>query len=304
MSSLSSSAFRATLSACGGPFGGVVRENVALAPLTHVRIGGPARLFVEPAHEQDVAAVVRACLELGYPLRVLGGGSNLLVADAGVDAVVLSLAAFSRSVRADTRVTAGAGVSLPALLRQTREAGLAGLETLTGIPALVGGAVAMNAGTRDGETFARLVSLTVVNPAGEIEVRDQARMQPRYRDGGLEGAIVLHATFDLVPDDPQAIFARFEASLRKRNATQPVSEKSVGCVFQNPPDAAAAKLIDDAGCKLMREGAIAVSGKHANYFVNEGGGTCAEFLVLLARVRERVRERFGVELETEVKVWG
>ena len=300
MSSLSSSSFRSVL----GPFGGVVRENVDLAPLTHVRIGGPARLFVEPATEHDVAAVVRACLDLGYPLCALGGGSNLLVADGGVDAVVLTLSAFNRSVREKTRVTAGAGVSLPALLRQTKDAGLAGLETLTGIPAMVGGAVAMNAGTKQGEIFAHVVSLTVVNPAGEIEVWDQQRLQPRYRDGGLTGAIVLHATFDLQPDDPQAIFARFEASLKARNATQPVTEKSVGCVFQNPGCGAAAKLIDDAGCKLMRVGQISVSAKHSNYFINAGGGTCRDFLALIQQVQQRVRERFGVELETEVKVWG
>ncbi|HLU38273.1 MAG TPA: UDP-N-acetylmuramate dehydrogenase [Planctomycetota bacterium] len=285
------------------PFGGVVRENVDLAPFLHVRLGGPARWFVEPRTEADVARVVRACNELGWPLRVLGGGSNLLVADEGVDGVVLSLAAFQRTVRDGTLVTAGAGVSLPSLLRQTKDAGLAGLETLVGVPAQVGGAVAMNAGTREGETFAKLASLVVVTPSGETEVWDRARMRPRYRDGGLDGAIVLHATFALEPDDPAAIFARLEASLKRRNATQPVTEKSVGCVFQNPECAPAAKLIDDAGCKLMRVGRIVVSAKHANYFVNEGGGTCRDFLALVAAVQERVRDRFGVELVPEVKIW-
>lgn len=286
-----------------GAFGGVIRENVSLAPLTHVRIGGAARLFVEPFTEDEVARLVRACLDLGYPLRILGGGSNLLVPDAGIDAVVVSLAALNRTVRDGRRVTAGAGVSLPSLLRQTKDAGLAGLELLTGIPAVVGGAVAMNAGTRDGETFQHLVSLAVVNPAGEIEVWDKSRFAPRYRDGGLGGAIALHATFELRPDDPRAIFARLETSLKKRNATQPVTERSVGCVFQNPACGAAAKLIDDAGCKSMRVGDILVSVKHANYFVNAGSGTCADFLELLAQVQARVREHAGVELEPEVKIW-
>lgn len=286
-----------------GAFGGVIRENVSLAPLTHVRIGGAARLFVEPFTEDEVARLVRACLDLGYPLRVLGGGSNLLVPDAGIDAVVVSLAALNRTVRDGQLVTAGAGVSLPSLLRQTKDAGLAGLELLTGIPAVVGGAVAMNAGTRDGETFQHLVSLAVVNPAGEIEVWDRSRFAPRYRNGGLGGAIVLHATFELRTDDPRAIFARLETSLKKRNATQPVTERSVGCVFQNPACGAAAKLIDDAGCKSMRVGDISVSVKHANYFVNAGRGTCADFLELLAQVQARVREHAGVELEPEVKIW-
>lgn len=297
--SLRSSEFRAAL----GTFGGVVRDNVELLPLTHIRIGGPARLFVEPFTEHDTACVVRTCLELEYPLRVLGGGSNVLVADAGVDAVVMTLSKLNRTVRDGNRITAGAGVSLPALLRQTKDVGLAGLETLTGIPAAVGGAVAMNAGTHDGQTFDHLVSLMVVNHAGEVEVWDRARMRPGYRDGGLDGATLLHATFELQPDDPKAIFARLEAHLRRRNATQPVTEKSVGCVFQNPQCAAAAKLIDEAGCKLMRVGNVSVSAKHANYFVNEGGGTCQDFLVLLQMVQQRVRQRFGVELTPEVKVW-
>lgn len=286
-----------------GGFGGVVRDNVELVPFTHVRIGGPARLFVEPFTEHDAARVVRTCLELGYPLRLLGGGSNVLVSDAGVEAVVMSLAHFNRTVRDGTRVSAGAGVSLPSLLRQTKDVGLAGLESLTGIPAAVGGAVAMNAGTHEGQTFDHLVSLTVVNPAGEIEVWDKARMQPRYRDGGLGGAIAVHATFELRPDDPKAIFGRLEAYLRRRNATQPVTEKSAGCVFQNPQCNAAAKLIDDAGCKLMRVGKIVVSAKHANYFVNEGGGTCADFLTLMRQVQQRVQDEFGVALTPEVKVW-
>jgi len=291
------------LRAALGSFGGVVRENVDLSPFTHVRIGGPARFFIEPFTEQDVARAVRTCLELSLPLRVLGGGSNILVADQGISGAIMSLAAFNRTVRDGGRVTAGAGVSLPSLLRQTKDVGLAGLENLTGIPAVVGGAVAMNAGTHDGQTFDHLVSLTVVNSAGDIEVWDRARLQPRYRDGGLSGAIVLHATFELVPDDPKAVLARLEAHLRRRNATQPVTEKSVGCVFQNPACAAAAKLIDDAGCKLMRVGRVSVSAKHANYFINEGGGTCSDFMTLMQQVQQRVRERFDVALVPEVKVW-
>lgn len=297
--SLRSSDLRTAL----GAFGGVVRENVPLASHSHLRIGGPARLFVEPYADDDVARVVRACIDLGYRLEVLGGGSNVLVGDEGVEAVVVELSRLNRTVRDGNRVSAGAGVSLPSLIRQTKDVGLAGLEKLSGIPAVVGGAVAMNAGTREGETFEHLVSLVVVNPAGEIEVWDKSRMRPRYRHGGLDGAIVLNATFELRPDSPAAIFARFEASLKRRNATQPVTEKSLGCVFKNPESAPAAKLIDDAGCKLMREGGISVSAKHANYFVNDGTGTAQQFKSLMAQVQARVRAQFGVELVPEIKMW-
>ena len=283
---------------------GVVRENVPLAPLTHLRIGGPADWFVEPFAEEDTAEVVRVCRDLDLPLRVLGGGSNIVVADAGVRGVVVHLANLNRIVRDGDRVTAGAGVTLASLLRATKEVGLAGLERLTGIPAFVGGAVAMNAGTRDGETFDRLVSLTVVDRDGAIEVRGPDRLSPTYRDGRLDGAIAVQATFALEPDDPNAIFARFSASLKKRNATQPVSQRSVGCVFRNPAGDAAGRLIEAAGCKTLRTGALEVSGLHANYFVNHGGGTASDFVALMRDVQQRVFDASGVRLEPEVKFWG
>lgn len=283
---------------------GAVRENVPLAPYMHLRIGGPADWFVEPYAEEDVALAVRACREAGVPVRVLGGGSNIVVADAGVRGVVIHLGSLSRIVRDGNLVTAGAGVTMPSLLRATKDVGLAGLERLTGIPAHVGGAVAMNAGTRDGETFDLLASITVVEADGSIGVRGPDRFQAKYRDGGMGDAIVVQATFALEPDDPNAIFERFSVSLKKRNATQPVSMRSCGCVFRNPAGDAAGRLIEAAGCKTRKIGDIEVSGVHANYFVNHGAGSASDFVALLQHVRDRVRERFGVELEPEVKFWG
>lgn len=280
------------------------RESVPLAPLMHVRIGGPAAFFVEPATEEAAAVVVRACRELDVPLMVLGGGSNTVVADDGVSGVVLSLGRFHRLVRSDTRITAGAGVTLASLMRATREVGLSGLEVLCGIPAAVGGAVAMNAGTAEGETFDCLKSVTVVDSTGELRELEAAEMKHSYRDGGLGDSVVLSATFELREDDPKAIFSRFETSLRRRNATQPVSQRSVGCVFRNPEGCAAGKLIEEAGCKLMRRGDVTVSALHANYFINEGEGTCSDFLELMDDVRLRVLAHSGVELGSEVKIWG
>jgi UDP-N-acetylmuramate dehydrogenase len=162
----------------------------------------------------------------------------------------------------------------------------------------------MNAGTRDGETFDTLTSLTLVDSDGAISVRGRDTFRQSYRDGGLRDAIVVQATFELQPDDPKAIFERFTQSLKKRNATQPVSTRSVGCVFRNPPGDAAGRLIEEAGCKTLRLGGVEVSGLHANYFVNQGGGSAGDFLALMAEVRRRVREKSGVELEPEVKFWG
>ena len=283
---------------------GAIRQQVPLARHTHIRIGGPAEFFLEPSTEEDVALVVKVCSDLQLPLYFVGGGSNLIVANEGVRGVVLSLRKLKRVVRDDNRITAGAGASLPSLIRSTKDIGLRGLELLIGIPAHVGGAVAMNAGTKDGEVFDHLVSLTLVSPQGDIEVWDREQMQPQYRSGGLRDRVVLHATWELEEDDPKQIFQRLEASLKHRNATQPVTEKSIGCVFTNPEGDSAGRLIEEAGCKLLRKGALTVSGKHANYFINEGGGTCKDFLALMAEVQKRVAKEFGAELRPEVKVWG
>ncbi len=281
-----------------------LRESVPLAPLTHLRIGGPAELFVEPVTEEDAARVIGAAHETGVPLYVLGGGSNLVVADRGVQGAVLSLVQLNRVVRDGLRVTAGAGASLPALIRNTKDLGLAGLESLTGIPAMVGGAVAMNAGTRTGETFDHLEALVVAEPSGELRTLARSELAPRYRDGGLAGRVALQASFALREDDPAAIFARIDEWLRRRKATQPVSERSVGCVFQNPDGDAAGRLIEAAGMKLHHRGGISVSALHANYFVNDGTGTSADFEGLVRDVREAVRAKTGIELQTEVKFWG
>jgi UDP-N-acetylmuramate dehydrogenase len=283
---------------------GAVRRTVSLAPMTHLRVGGPADWLIEPFAEEDAALAVRVCRENDIPLRVLGGGSNVLIADEGVRGAVMHLGSFHRIVRDKQRITAGSGVTLASLMRATKEVGLAGLEKLCGIPAHVGGAVAMNAGTREGETFEYLVSLTLLDTDGRLQVLGKQDFKPQYRDGGIGDRIVLSATWELYEDSPDAIFARFSESLRRRNATQPVSMRSVGCVFRNPPGDAAGRLIEQAGCKTLHIGGIEVSGVHANYFVNAGAGTCREFLALLEEVRKRVQSKFGVYLEPEVKLWG
>lgn len=285
-------------------FSGELRENVSLSSATHLRLGGPAERFVEPQTDEDLVAVYRVCRDLDVPVRVLGGGSNLLIADRGVSGMVISTRALNRVDIHRNRISAGPGVTLPSLLRHARERGLAGLEPLVGIPAMVGGAVAMNAGTRDGETFDRLASVTVVEPSGEVRVLARQECRPGYRDGGLGERVVLEVTFDLQEDSPAAIHARFLRSLERRNATQPVTEKSIGCVFRNPPGRSAGQLIDAAGCKGMSHGAMTVSDVHANFFINQGGGKSADFLSLVDDVRSRVQVHAGVELQPEFRMWG
>jgi UDP-N-acetylmuramate dehydrogenase len=282
----------------------VVREGVPLAPYSHVRIGGPARVFLEPWSEEDAAFAVRVCKEHDLPCLVLGGGSNLLIADGGLDAVVLYLGSWNRVVRDGKLLIASAGASLQSLLRRAREARLSGLEGLIGIPAQVGGAVCMNAGTHEASTFDRIVRLRIVDEHGAVQTLEKEQLHPVYRSGNLGQSIVTTATFELDEGDPKAIGERMDATLRRRNDTQPVTQRSVGCIFKNPPGLFAGKLIQDAGLKGERVGPIEVSPKHANYMVNLGGGTAAQMCELIDFVRQRVKETSGVELELEVKLWG
>jgi UDP-N-acetylmuramate dehydrogenase len=282
----------------------VLREGVALAPLSHIRIGGSACVFVEPWSEEDAAAVVRVCLEHGLPWRVLGGGSNILVADEGIDAVVIYLGGWNRVERDGRNLIASAGASLPSLLRRSRETKLSGLEGLIGIPAQVGGAVAMNAGTHVTETFDRIVQLRVIDEFGELRELERDALRPSYRNGNLGDVVVTRATFELEDERPAEVDERMKELLLRRNASQPVTQRSVGCIFKNPEEEAAGALIQAAGLMGERVGDIEVSTKHANYFVNTGHGTARQLLDLVERVQERVRDHAGVELELEVQLWG
>ncbi len=285
-------------------FKGVVREGVDLAPFSHMRVGGKAEVLLEPWSEEDAATAVRICREHGLPLLFLGGGSNLLVADEGVSAFVLHVGRWNRVVRDENRLIASAGASLPSLLRKARESGLGGLETLVGIPAQVGGAVHMNAGTRFGSTFDHLASVRIVDPEGGIRDLRTSDLEPSYRDGGLGDSLVTTATFVLEEESKETIRERFTEFLEWRNRRQPVTEKSLGCIFKNPDGESAGALIDRAGLKGERVGGIEVSTKHANFFVNKGGGTAAEVVRLIEKVRERVCKEFSIELELEIELWG
>jgi len=284
---------------------GVIREGVSLAAHSHLRVGGDAAVFLEPWSEEDAALAMRVCKEHALPYRILGGGSNLLIHDDGVDAIVFYLGNWNRVVRDDKRLIASAGTSLPTLLRMAKDSKLSGLEPLVGIPAQVGGAVMMNAGTRHGQIFDRLESVRVIDEDGEIKTLERDSLHPKYRDSQLGDIMVTTATFALEPGNPDEIFETMTTWLKARNQTQPVSQKSVGCIFKNPPGGkSAGQLIDEAGLKGQRVGPIEVSPKHANFFVNAGGGTAAQVIELVERVREKVKDRTGVELEVEVKLWG
>ncbi len=291
------------------PFAGldpIVQEHAPLAPLTWYRIGGPARYLVRPRTPAELADVARRCVDHGLPMRVLGLGANLLVGDAELPGAVIRLDADAwRDVRIDgTTVVAGAGADLQKLIVRTVRAGLAGLESLAGIPGSVGGSVRMNAGGKFGDLGSAVRRVTVMDSAGNAFDRLKDDLIFGYRTTNITAPFILGATLELEADDPDRLVRRTkEIWMYKRNS-QPLSGKSCGCVFKNPPGRSAGALIDAAGLKGTRVGGAEVSPKHANFIVAHPGCRAADVLSLIARIVGRVRDHAGVELEREVQVWG
>jgi UDP-N-acetylmuramate dehydrogenase len=284
---------------------GEVLLDERLAPRTSIRVGGPADMLVRPADPDDLAALLRGVAELGVPLTVLGGGANTLVADAGVHGVVLRLPPDLGEERAEgDLLTLPAGAPIARLPARGHALGLVGAEFLAGIPGTLGGALAMNAGTRAGELRDVLVraELATSDGAGFLPVGSLAL---GYRTSRLPpGAVVTRLECRLRPGDVAASRAVMDADVAHRRATQPLTQPTFGSTFWNPPGRFAGQLIEAAGLKGHRVGNAMWSEVHANFLVNLGGATARDLLQLMRLARERVLARFGVTLEAEVKLVG
>jgi UDP-N-acetylmuramate dehydrogenase len=287
-------------------FRGEIRDEEALAPHTTWRIGGPAELLADPVDREDLLLALRWARERGVPFRILGNGSNLLVRDEGVRGLVLrTRRALDGIVFSGTTLNVGAGASLPAVANLAASRGLAGLEFAAGIPGTVGGALVMNAGWHEHEIGAVVREVERASPGGSVEAWPRARCAFGYRTSALRDAhgVVLGALLDLLPDDPAVVRGRLDAYAAARRWNQPTELPSCGSVFLKPEDDFAGRLIEAAGLKGARVGGIRVSPKHANFFVNEGGGTAADAMALIERVEREIFEKFGVRLTREVEVW-
>ena len=285
-----------------------LRREEPLAAKTTMRVGGAARVYAEPASEADLSALLRAAAAQGVAVFMLGRGSNLIVPDEGVDGLVLSLAhdAWAEfEPRGDGRVWAGAGLRLKQLCGLAAKAGLAGFEFLEGIPGSVGGALRMNAGAMGGWMFDVVEEVRVMTMAGEVQVLAKAAMHVDYRHcAELHHAIALGALLrPALQADAEAVARQIDVYRRKRQESQP-REPSAGCVFKNPPGNSAGRLIDECGLKGERVGDAEVSTVHANFIINRGRATGADVLELVRRVRARVRQVKGVELQPEVLLYG
>jgi len=288
-----------------------IRREVSLADKTTLRVGGAARLYAEPANDSDLVDLVRAAHALGLRILPLGRGSNLLVPDEGVDALVISLRhPFWESFTPlpDGRIRVGAGLRLKNLCGLAAKAGLVGFEFLEGIPGNLGGSLRMNAGAMGGWIFDVVESVDFVTLAGERRSLPRSAMHVDYRHcAELENAIALGAVLRPPGGDtirPSAdIHQQIDVYRDKRRKTQP-REPSAGCIFKNPSGDSAGRLIDAAGLKGIREGDAEVSPVHANFIVNHGRARAADVIALVRRVRAEVESKHGVRLEPEVLLYG
>lgn len=279
------------------------RRDVPFARLTTLGVGGFCRWLFEPTTEGEAQAFVRACARESLPWRVLGGGSNLVVL-GDIATPVLRLALPKAIQRDGTRITAPASHGHIALAEAAAAAGLSGLEFASGIPGSLGGAIRMNAGAYGREWVDALARYRFLTPEGDLVDKAPDPGEFKYRWSFLTGGrVVLSATAQLAEGDPAAIRARVAEYRAKRGTSQPLSKRNAGCIFKNPPGLSAGRLIDQAGLKGLRVGDAEVSPEHANFLVNHGRATAAEFADLMAQVQSRVREIHGVELEAEVEIW-
>ena len=283
----------------------IVKRHEPLAPYTNLRLGGPADLLVQPRNREELAAVVRQCFREKLPLRVIGKACNVLVGDEGVRGVVLRLTepAFTQIHVSGKCVTAGAGASVSALISQATQSGLAGLETLVGIPGTVGGALRCNAGDRAGDIGQFVAQVEVLDTRGDVQVRERDELQFTYHWSNLDDPVLLAAVFQLEPDSPDAIVKRMRKAWILRRAGQPLTYQAASRIFTNPRGLSASALIEQAGLAKTRVGGAEVSERDAGFIVVHPGGTARDVLRLIDLVRSRVQERFGVELELEIRVW-
>jgi UDP-N-acetylmuramate dehydrogenase len=287
------------------PVRGRLERDAPLAPYTWFRVGGPADLLFLPEDEDDLAAFL-AALDPAVPVLPIGVGSNLLVRDGGVEGVAIRLGrGFSRvEVREDHQIYAGAAVPDAVLAREAAKAGIAGLEFYRGVPGTVGGALTMNAGCYGSETTEVLVEAYAVTRAGERVTLSHDDMGFSYRKSAAaaRGDLVFTgALFEGAPDDPDAIAARMDEITARREASQPIRQKTGGSTFKNPPEDSAWRLVDAAGWRARLFGGAMFSEQHANFLINTGEATAADLEGLGEQVRAEVKARFGKELEWEIK---
>lgn len=298
------------LDAFKGVCEGDIGFDVPMSEHTGLSIGGPADMFLIPADPLSVRNLMVVLKNKGVPFFTLGGGTNVLVRDGGMEGVVVSLRNFKRievikEGNTDAELFVEAGVPLQKYVNFCKGRGYSGAEGLTGIPGTVGGAICGNAGAYGCEMKDAVVSAAIMDSGGRLDRFKAEGLGFGYRRSGIKKTdIVLSANIRLRRGDKEVVVKKTDKFFSEKKSGQPISERSAGCVFKNPREIPAGRLIDEAGCKGMKAGGIEVSMLHGNFFINRGGGTASEYLELMDRVSEIVQKKSGITLEPEIRVVG
>ena len=283
----------------------IVETDYPLAKRTWYGLGGPADYFISPRTTEQLKEVIRRCNENEIRLYVMGFGSNLLINDDGVRGAVIKLEAeqFAQIEFGEQEVTAWAGAEMSKLVLTCVEKGLSGIETLTGIPGSVGGAIKMNAGGNFGDIGAAVETVSLMDNTGSIFEKSKPELVFDYRQTNIAAKFILSARLKLNAAEPEQIMRTVKEIWIFKKNSQPLNTKNSGCIFKNPRGVSAGALIDRAGLKGLQIGGAVVSEKHANFIIAEKGCKSRDVVRLTEAVRQRVKEQFDVELELEIEIW-
>ncbi|WP_413378811.1 UDP-N-acetylmuramate dehydrogenase [Alkalihalobacillus sp. 1P02AB] len=283
-----------------------IKINQPLSYYTYTKTGGPADIIVFPTTYEEVQKIYRYTLEHQIPITILGNASNLIIKDGGIRGVVMILTDMDKVELRGDSIIAQSGAAIIEVSRFALKHELTGLEFACGIPGSIGGALYMNAGAYGGEVSDVLTEAFVLTKEGELKTVQAEELDLGYRTSNIEtnGYLVLEATFGLKQGDVVEIKAKMDELTFLRESKQPLEYPSCGSVFKRPPGHFAGKLIQDSELQGKRIGGAEVSKKHAGFIVNVGNGTATDYMKLIAHVQQTVKDKFGVELEREVRIIG
>lgn len=283
-----------------------VKKDEPLKTYTFTNTGGEADILVSPESNNEAGEVLSYCYENEVPVTFLGNGSNMIIKDGGIRGVVLFLGKMKDISHNGNKITAQAGAKIIDVSRYALDQKLTGLEFACGIPGTTGGALYMNAGAYGGEVSDVLESAVVVTDKGELQAVTADDLGLGYRTSNIpdRNLLVLEATFALQVGEYDVIKEKMDDLTFKRESKQPLEFPSCGSVFKRPPGYFAGKLIQDSDLQGVQIGGVMVSTKHAGFMVNVGGGTATDYVNLIRHVQDTVKEKFGVDLETEVRIIG
>jgi UDP-N-acetylmuramate dehydrogenase len=283
----------------------IVRRKESLSTFTGLRFGGICEYFAEPTSEAELTELVKSCNAQEVPIRVLGGGSNLIVCSDVVQGMVihLSAAAFCHIEVVGSTIKSGGGAALVQLISTAAREGLEGLEQLAGIPGTVGGAVRTNAGTNSGDIGQRTTSVTVLTRGGDLETRGRDELRFSYRKSSLNDLVVLAAEFELQQADANEITRKMQTLWIVNKGQQPLGRERSLCMFQDHGGVKASSLIEQAGLKGFKQGGVTISDSHANYMIVDEGATCADALGILTHIQAEVDSQLGVSIKKQIEIW-